>query len=1024
MAWVELVSQSAFSLLHGASTPEDLVETAAAAGLAGLGVVDRDGVYGLPRAHKAARAAGLKLLCGATLTLSDRPAIVILAKDLRGWSSLCRTLTVARRARDKGFAASSVEALREGAGGWIALLRPGWTEAQARPLRDAFGDDLGVLLARSLRPGDADATRAAVGLARALHAPVVATNDVLYHARDRRRVADVLTCIRRGCTLDAAGRQLGANAERHLLTEREIRARFADLPEAVDAACALAERCTFSLAELAYRYPREVVPDGHDPMSWLRVVTARGLQERFPGDAPASVVEQCERELALIEKLDYPSYFLTVHDIVAFARSRGILCQGRGSAANSAVCYALGITAVDPSRSRLLFERFLSEERGEPPDIDVDFEHERREEVLQYVYERYGRDRAALVDEVISWRLRSAVRDVGKVFGLSLDQVDRLARATDRWSAGEGADPRALVAESGLDPDDHAVATTLDVAAEIGRLPRHLSIHVGGFVIARDRLTDLVPVEPAAMDDRSVIQWDKDDIDIVGFVKVDCLALGMLTAIRRTFELVRGFGGPALTLATIPPEDPAVYDMFCEADTVGVFQIESRAQMSMLPRLRPRCFYDLVVEVAIVRPGPIQGGMVHPYLRRRCGDEPVTYAHPALRPVLERTLGVPLFQEQVMQMAVDVGGFTPGEADELRRAMASWRKKGSMDAMAHRLVRGMEANGIPRAFAERIFQQIQGFGEYGFPESHAASFALLVYVSGWLKRHHPAAFAAALVNSQPMGFYSPRALLQDAQRHGVPVRPVCVVASAWDCTLEPSDADPTVPAIRCGLRLIRGLSESDAGRIVAARADAPFRDLADLARRTALDRGALEALAEADAFAAFGVDRRRAAWILQGLWTDLPLFAGLARAEPAPPLPAETPAEAIEAAYRRVGLAVDAHPMQLVRANRPELPPLGRLITAEAGERVRIAGLVTNRQRPGTSKGVVFMTLEDETGLVNLVVWPSIWAEHRKLARGAVLLGVDGVVQREGRALSVRVEAFWEVTEEDLHLPACSRDFH
>ncbi|MFT7519699.1 MAG: error-prone DNA polymerase, partial [Kiritimatiellia bacterium] len=703
--------------------------------------------------------------------------------------------------------------------------------------------------------------------------------------------------------------------------------------------------------------------------------------------------------------------------------------QGRGSAANSAVCYALHITAVDPDRSSLLFERFISEERGEPPDIDVDFEHERREEVLQYVYERYGRDRAALVNEVISYRRRSAIRDVGKVFGLSLDQVGRLAKATDRWSAGTGVQVDELVREAGIDPTDRAVHHTLSIADQMRGLPRHLSIHVGGFTITEDRLTDLVPVEPASMVDRTVIQWDKDDVAIVGFVKVDCLGLGMLTAIRKSFGYLRDFWDLDLNLATVPAEDPEVYEMFCRADTIGVFQIESRAQQSMLPRLRPRCFYDLVIEVAIVRPGPIQGGMVHPYLRRRRGDEPITYAHPDLVPVLERTLGVPLFQEQVMKIAVVVGGFTAGQADALRRAMGAWRKRGTLDGLGRQLVAGMIKRGIDPAYAESIYEQIKGFGEYGFPESHAASFALLVYVSGWLKCHYPAAFTSALINSHPMGFYSPRALLADASRHGVEVRAVCVLRSEWDCTLEPVLGDAGTPtlgreaAIRCGLRLIKGLGKEQGERIVRARADGAFRHIADFARRTRLDRGSLEALAEANAFIALGVERRRAAWELQGLWTDLPLFAGLSRREPAPDLPKMSIVESVEADYRRVGLSVDLHPMELVRPGLHGVGPLSDLASTRNGQRVRIAGLISNRQRPGTANGVVFMTLEDETALVNVIVWPKIWSRYRKLARSAVLIGVDGELQRQDDAISVLVGSFWPIPDDALGIPGCSRDF-
>ena len=622
MAWAELCCQSAYSLLQGASLPEDLVATAAALGVEHLAITDRDGVYGLPKAYREARDTGLHLISGATLTIEGHGAVVALAEDLSGWSLICRWLTTAHHRRPKGRASLPAEALLEEHGNVTLLLRPGWTLDAAQDLREAFGERLGVLLFRRLAPTDARATQEALALARGLDVPVVASNDVLYHDRLRRRAADVLTCIRRGCTLEEAGRQLSANTERHLLSEGEARTRFADLPEAIDAALAIAERCTFSLSELAYRYPREVVPEGYSAMSWLRRLTEEGLVDRYGEDVPPTVRQQCEHELGLIEKMDFPSYFLTVHDVVRFARSQGILCQGRGSAANSAVCYAIGITAVDPARSSLLFERFISEERGEPPDIDVDFEHERREEVLQYVYNRYGRDRAALVNEVIMYRGRSAIREVGKVMGLSLDQVGRLAKCTDRWSAGVDVDIEDLVEEAGLEPNDPTVRGTLELAEEIEGLPRHLSIHVGGFVIAADTLLDLVPVEPATMQDRTVVQWDKYDIEALGFVKVDCLALGMLTAIRKSFDFIRDHWGRVLSLATVPAEDPAVYDMFCAADTIGVFQIESRAQQSMLPRLRPRCFYDLVIEVAIVRPGPIQGGMVHPYLERRSGTRP------------------------------------------------------------------------------------------------------------------------------------------------------------------------------------------------------------------------------------------------------------------------------------------------------------------------------------------------------------------------------------------------------------------
>ncbi|MEN0063112.1 MAG: DNA polymerase III subunit alpha [Myxococcota bacterium] len=1042
MPYAELFARSCYSLLDGASQPHELVARAAELGLPHLGIVDRDSVYGLVQAHKAAREQGVHLLCGATLTVQSAPAVVVWVENQAGWSNLCRLLTKARADQPKGRAQVRIPVLAEHAEGLWASLRPGWTARDAAPLREAFGERTSVMVHRDCTPSDRARIAGALSLAKDLDAPLVATGDVRFHHPERQVVADVLTCIRRKTPLEQAGRALLANAERTFLPPERFTQRYADLPGALKHALRIAEHCTFALSELRYGYPREVVPDGQTPMSWLRGLTERGLSERYPAGVPAAVRRTIDYELSVIEDLDFPSYFLTVYDIVRFARSRGILCQGRGSAANSAVCYALGITAVNPSHASLLFERFISRERGEPPDIDVDFEHERREEVIQYIYSRYGRDRAGMVNEFISYRQRSAVRDVGKVFGLSLDQVDRLAKSIDRWSAddrkplteGRMADkwaepheghaapllvpPLAEVAErireAGLDPDSEAVRATMHVASHLTGFPRHLSIHVGGFVIAADQLVDLVPIEPATMADRTVLQWDKYDIDVLDFVKVDVLALGMLTAIRKAFDLIETAGGPRWSLASIPPEDPDVYDMFCRADTVGVFQIESRAQMSMLPRLKPRCFYDIVIEVAIVRPGPIQGGMVHPYLRRRTGEEPISYAHPDLVPILQRTLGVPLFQEQVMAMAVAVGGFTPGEADRLRRAMGAWRKRGNLHEMGERLVEGMVSRGIDREYANSVFAQILGFGEYGFPESHAASFALLVYVSGWLKHHHPAAFAAALINSQPMGFYSPRALLADAQRHGVEVRPPCVVRSDHDCTLEPNEDGALT--IRVGLRLLESFGEEHSEAVLLARDEQPFTSLADLARRTQLGRRRLQILAESGALTAIaGPDRRQAAWALQGLWTELPLFAGLTRNEPPAELPAQSRLDRLKADYRTVGLSVDQHPLQLIRGALTQRGaiPLARLMDHAHGDRVKIAGLISSRQRPGTAKGVVFMTFEDETGLANLVVWPKTWQRFRRLAMQHSLLGCDGRVQRSEGALSVLVETLWEVPDPD-----------
>jgi len=1022
MPYAELLSRSCYSLLDGASQPAELVEAAAAQGVSHLGVADRDGVYGLVQAHRAATEHGVHLLCGATLTVIGRPAVALYAQNLAGWRSLCRLITAARADRPKGTAQIEVQRIAEHAEGLCCILRPGWAAEQATSLREAFGQRLGVALCRNLTPADRIRVPLALSTARQLGVRCVASNDVRFHRPGRRPVADVLTCIRRRTTLDVAGTALHNNAARHLLSEARFRGRFAQWPDSIEAAIDVAERCTFSLDELTYTYPREVVPAEHTAMSWLTELTEQGLERRYPGGVPASVRAQVEHELRVIDEMDFPAYFLTVNDAVRFARSRGILCQGRGSAANSAVCYALGITAVDPSRSTLLFERFISKERGEPPDIDVDFEHERREEVIQYIYEKYGRHRAALVNEFICYRPRSAVRDIGKVFGLSLDQVDRLARSADRWQGG--LNPEAI-RENGLDPESLPLRQTLAIAQQLKGFPRHVSIHVGGFVIADGQLTDLVPVEPATMVDRTVIQWDKYDIDALRFVKVDILALGMLTCIRKSFELIAAFSGQVWSLATVPAEDTAVYDMFCKADTVGVFQIESRAQMSMLPRLRPRTFYDLVIEVAIVRPGPIQGGMVHPYLRRRTGEEPVTYPHPRLEPILERTLGVPLFQEQVMAMAAAVGGFSPGEADQLRRAMGAWRKRGNLDELGRRLVAGMIEQGIEPEYAEKIHAQILGFGEYGFPESHSASFAMLVYVSGWLKCRHPAAFAAALINSMPMGFYSARAIVADAQRHGIEVRPVCVMRSDHDCTLERGEGGEAV--VRLGLRRVQSVGREHGERVERARQNGAFLSLADFARRTALDRSRLLALAEANAFAALAPGRREAAWVLQGLWTELPLLAGLSRREPAPSLPAANPVSELRADYRAVGLSVESHPMSLVRPLLPsEMGTLDRLLRTPPDTRVSIAGLVSSRQRPGTASGVVFMTLEDETAMVNLVVWPKIWEEHRRLARHASLLGCDGVLQRQGDALSVVVRRFWECPwPEDRAPPAIpARNFH
>ncbi len=1046
LSFVELHVQTAFSFLEGAAMPETLVERAAELGLSALGVCDRDGVYGMVRAWKAGKDHGLEVLHGALLSVRgpdwrkqprevkgpDRTGLrelLVYATSERGWASLCELLSLGREGQPKGSSLLELDQVLEHHDDLLALVDGSWP---AERLADAFGDRLYVHTSRQLLPSDAEREATATAFARRVGCPVIATNRPLLATPKGQPLQDVLTCIRNRSTVDAIGRKLLPNAERHLKGPAEMARLFEDRPGWLHRTLEVAERCRFRLDQLHYQYPREVVPQGFTPMEYLRQLVVQGAARRFPQGVSAPVQGQIDHELKLIEELGFPAYFLTVYDIVRFAREQHILCQGRGSAANSVVCYVLGITAVDPSRQRVLFERFISKERGEPPDIDVDFEHERREEVIQYVYEKYGRHRAALVNEIISYRPRSAIRDVGKAMGLSLDQVDRLARNLDWWDSTDKLAER--VAAIGLDPGDSRVLQSLELAAQIQRFPRHVSIHVGGFVISEQPLRHRCPIEPAAMKDRTVIQWDKDDIDAVNFVKVDVLALGILTAIRKTFDMVRTAHGRELSLATVPPEDPFVYDMICRADTMGTFQIESRAQMSMLPRLKPRCFYDLVIEVSIVRPGPIQGGMVHPYLTRRAGLEPVRYAHPALEPILARTMGVPIFQEQVMEMAMVVGGFSPGEADELRRAMGAWRKRGGLGPLVERLKSNMVARGLDPSYAEQVAKQIIGFGEYGFPESHAASFALLVYVSCYLKAYYPAAFTCGLLNAQPMGFYSPRTLLEGARRHGVDARPVRLFTSAWDNTLEP-DGEPTLGghdgvvaqgvAIRLGLRQVASLGEQAGRRIEQARAERPFRDVADLALRAELDRGELMALARADALACFGLTRRQACWAVEGLWKrgKAPLLAGLTAPDTDVPLPIPTAYEDLQQDYRATGISLRAHPIGLAREHLDGegVVPIAALADHDSGERVTIAGLVLNRQRPSTANGVVFMTLEDETGLANLVVWPSLYEKQRRVVRGQQLVKVRGQLQKEGHAFSIVAHHFSPLPLDPLN--ARSRDF-
>ncbi|MBM3518504.1 MAG: error-prone DNA polymerase, partial [Alphaproteobacteria bacterium] len=1042
MSYAELQVTSNFSFLRGASHAEELVEAAAALGHAALALTDRNTLAGVVRGHLAAKRAGLQFIVGARLDLGDAPSLLCLPHDRAAYGQLARLLTLGQRRAPKGQCHLSLTdvAAHRAAHSLIVVPpdRPDSAFAAAlAALRRTLPGPL-YLAAQHLYRGD-DAARIAhlAALAERAATPLVATNDVHAHGPERRPLQDVLTCIREHCTIAEAGFRLHANAERHLKPAAEMLRLFRGHEAAVERTLAIAAACRFNLEELCYEYPDEVAPGG-DPQAALEALTWAGAAERYGEAVPAKVQRLLERELKLIGTLRYAPYFLTVHDIVRFARSQGILCQGRGSAANSAVCYCLGVTAVDPNRIDLLFERFLSAERNEPPDIDVDFEHERREEVIQYIYRKYGRERAGLAATLITYRSRGAIREVAKALGLSADVASAL-NGTMWGSSGSGLDA-ARVREAGLDPTDPTLARALALARELLGFPRHLSQHVGGFVITRGPLCELVPIQNAAMAERTVIEWDKDDIDALGILKVDCLGLGMLTCIRKAFALIAEHHGRVLDLATVPAEDGAVYDMLCRADSVGVFQVESRAQMSMLPRLKPRNFYDLVIEVAIVRPGPIQGDMVHPYLRRRRGEESVSYPSPALEAVLGKTLGVPLFQEQAMKIAIVAAGFTPAEADKLRRAMATFRRTGQIHHFRGKLIEGMVARGYERDFAERCFRQIEGFGEYGFPESHAASFALLVYVSAWLKCHYPAAFACALLNSQPMGFYAPAQIVRDAREHGVAVLPVDVNHSRWDCTLEPalpapgrSAAGGTVSdgsasggvavsdgvALRLGLREIKGLAEDAAEALVAARRAGRFGDVAELWRRARLAPAVLDRLAQADAFRSLGLSRRQALWAVQGLGPEpLPLFAAAAAAataateslgepergaEPAVALPTMPLGEEVINDYAALRLTLRAHPLALLRTRLAALGyrPHEALARTPPGRRVRIAGLVICRQRPGTASGVIFMTLEDETTIANLIVWPRTFERYRKAVLQSRLIGVAGTVEREGIVIHV-----------------------
>ncbi|WP_164102191.1 error-prone DNA polymerase [Candidatus Laterigemmans baculatus] len=1096
MRYVELHCKTNFTFLQGASHPDELVERAAQLGYAGLAITDQASLAGVVRAWGPAKEHALKLIIGTELAPLDGPPLVLWATDRGSYGRLCRLISRGRLRCEKGAAEIRWDDIAELGAGLLAGVCSGaggtggaggsggatgsqaaveLTATQLGKFRDTFGDR-GYLLCELLRGvDDAGQLQRMRELSLRTAVPLVAAGDVHYHRSERMLMHDCVTAIRNGTTIDRVHRERFANSQRHLRTLPQIAHIYREATDLIARTVEIADRCTFRLDELRYEYPEELVPEGKTPIEHLKRLAWEGARQRWPEEVPEKIIEALRHEFELIEALRYEAYFLTVWDMVRFARSRNILCQGRGSAANSVVCYCLGVTSVDPSSTDLLFERFISRERDEAPDIDVDFEHERREEVLQYLYEKYGRSRAGMTATVTTYRAKSAVREAGKALGASPDAIDRLAKISESYS--RQIDLRERCVEAGIDPESELSRRWLYLIENLVGFPRHLSQHVGGMVMTAGPLCELCPIENAAMEGRTVIQWDKDDLEELGILKVDCLSLGMLSAIHRTFDLVEKHHHRSLSLATIPQDDKPTYEMICRADTMGVFQIESRAQMSMLPRLQPRCYYDLVIEIAIVRPGPIQGQMVHPFLRARENPAAVEYPSPEIRQVLEKTLGVPIFQEQAMRLAVVAAGFTPGEADQLRRAMAAWRRPGVIDRFRIKLLEGMRAGGLSEAFAEQVFHQIRGFGEYGFPESHAASFALLVYASAYLKRHYPAAFCAALLNSQPMGFYAPAQLIGDARRQGVEVRPPDVNASDWDCTLEESGR--ASPAIRLGLRMIRGLAQGDAERILEARGQAGcaaeesvegsaqrsgkrgagrFESLAELARRTRLGQATLARLADADALGSLAADRRAALWetlAQERRPREMPLLEGLDAGEglegaeglegldageggdwgaavpatgegPWQGLPAMSPLEEVYADYHTTGLSLRGHPLQFCREQLREMRCVSaaELPAKRHGRRVRVAGLVLLRQRPGTAKGITFVTLEDETGTVNLVLYPAVWQRFSSVTRASNAWLVEGQLENRRGVIHVVAGRVEDLSSRVEGLVIRSRDFH
>jgi error-prone DNA polymerase len=1011
--YVPLWVKSNFSFLEGASHPDELVEQAQALGLNALALTDRDGVYGVVRAHMRAQELGVRLILGAELTLDGKRKLIALCQDREGYGDLCQLISRGRLRSKKGEACIALDELLELQRGLLVLApEPGLLA----PLKDVFGDRLYALVTRHVRADELPREQALREESRALGVPTVAGNEVLYHSKARQPLQDVLSCIRHGVSLTEAGQRIRPNAEYALKSAHAMKALFADDESSLRRTLEIAERCRFSLSQLHYRYPGERLPEGKNESDWLRELTLRGAAARFPDHIPEAVRTQIDKELEVIVELEYGGYFLTMWEVVQFCKQNGILCQGRGSAANSAVCYCLGITSIDPIKLDLLFERFLSRERAEPPDIDLDIEHERREEVIQWVYERYGRRHAAMVANVIRYRLRSAMRDVGKVLGMPMTALDRLSKLmSGRFSDLSGE----VLAHAGLDPHATVHAHFLRLADEIQDFPRHLSIHPGGFLLGHEPVDTIVPIEPATMEGRTVIQWDKYAVEDLGLFKVDLLGLGALTQIHQCFGLLREHERVDLEMALVPHDDAETYEMIARGDTVGVFQIESRAQMSMLPRLRPQSFYDLVIEVAIVRPGPIQGDMVHPYLKRRSGEEQAVYPHPALERVLKKTLGVPIFQEQVMKIAVLVGGYTPGEADQLRRDMAAWKSSGRIERHRDRLVSRMIDNGITPEFAERIFSQIRGFGEYGFPESHAASFALIAYVTAYLRCHYPAAFACSLLNAQPMGFYAPATIVEDAKRRGVEVRPIDVLHSVWDCSLEGATE------LRMGLRYVKGFGSREQAAL--AWAPPPYRSLEDFMARTKLSKSAYLKLAETGALDSLSKNRRGAIWAVREIYTRLDdsLRLGAVAGEQ-PRLRDLSDTEEVLWDYRTSLHSARGHPLGGIRQylEKRGIPRAKELNLLPDGTRAHYVGMTICRQRPGTATGVTFYTLEDETGFVNLVVWRDVFDRHSIIARTALLLGVSGRMQSESGVVHLVAEELWEPELEFEPEGTSTRSFH